>query len=133
MKKNDTNSKQYLLSIIVVVSSLSFGVLLFENILSWYSASIAQSSKMDSGLMGYNYKLGWSLSSGWSGHHEHHDFDVMYSTNRDGMRFQPNFLDAKSKKVAILGDSFTFGYGVNDSETFSNKLNILNKGNSFLN
>lgn len=133
MKKNYSHPKQYLLSVIVVVSSLSFGILLFENILSWYSTSIAQSSKMDSGLMGYHYKLGWSLSPSWSGHHEHHDFEVMYSTNRDGLRFQPDFLDTKAKKVAVLGDSFTFGYGVNDNETFTNKLNDLNHNYSFLN
>jgi hypothetical protein len=50
---------------------------------------------------------------------------VRYSTNRYGYRgdFEQAFSPAKSRRFAVLGDGFTFGFGVNDGDTFVDLLN----------
>jgi len=56
------------------------------------------------------------------------DFDVLVNTNSVGMRGIKEFTLEKPvgiKRVCILGDSFTFGYGVADHEIFSE---LLGKG-----
>ncbi|MCP4577084.1 MAG: SGNH/GDSL hydrolase family protein, partial [Deltaproteobacteria bacterium] len=62
------------------------------------------------------------------------DFLVSYQTNRYGFRgeFMP-IGDHNGRRVAFLGDSFTFGFGVNDHETFINRLNEKAPEDHYLN
>jgi len=56
------------------------------------------------------------------------DYDVQISTNSAGMRGQREYpLDRipGRRRVLMLGDSFTFGYGVNDDEVVSAVLEDL--------
>jgi len=49
---------------------------------------------------------------------------------RDGVRLNSNDInfDESAQSIAVIGDSFAMGWGVNDKETFSSKLeNKLNK------
>lgn len=125
--------KSIVLSLIVVATSLLFGFLVIDAILGWHLNTIAQSSKLAPGLMRYHYKLGWELSPNWTGKHEHYDFDVSYSINDEGFRQQTSVASSQSNQIAILGDSFTFGFGVNDNETFSQLLNNQVANQYFIN
>ena len=72
----------------------------------------------------YDKRLGWRLKPHWTGRHEHFDFEAVYSINRYGFRgdFRET-ADKDEKAFAIVGDSFSFGLGVNDSDTFVKRLN----------
>ena len=47
------------------------------------------------------------------------NFDVIYTTDTQGFRTTQEHPLAE-RKIYIFGDSFTFGHGVNDDETFAN-------------
>ncbi len=79
---------------------------------------IEKSNHLDDGMIIYNNFLGWRLAANWQGHHKHYDFNVDYSTNRYGFRGKfKGEAKQKGKTIAFIGDSFTFGLGVNDDET----------------
>ena len=78
----------------------------------------------------YDAKLGWKLKPYWSGKHHHYDYDVEYNINSDG--FRGTDAAVKEGGISIVGDSFSFGLGVNDDETFTSLLNVMHH-NKFYN
>jgi hypothetical protein len=84
---------------------------------------VRRSGWLDPGLFRYDRRLGWRLTPGWQGRHRHWDYDVKYAVNRDGLRANGTPANADATNViAVVGDSFTFGFGVNDDETFIHRL-----------
>lgn len=79
--------------------------------------------RLDPGMFLYSRERGWRLTPGWTGQHRHRDFDVTYGINRHGFRgrFPPRPIGGK--RVAVVGDSFTFGFGVTNGATFVDRLN----------
>ena len=76
---------------------------------------------MDPGMIVYDELLGWRLKPYWSGEHRHHDYRTQYQINRDG--FRGEVASPNADNIAIYGDSFSFGLGVADGETFTAVLN----------
>jgi lysophospholipase L1-like esterase len=87
---------------------------------------------MDPGLLAYDSVMGWKPVSNWSGKHRHEDFEARYSTNLKGLR-GPYHHGGGEPPVVVLGDSFTFGLGVGDDETFVARLNELEGAGTYLN
>ena len=80
---------------------------------------IERSDQMAPGMTRYDPDLGWRLTPNWHGRHRNWDFDVQYSINSLGFRADSLFPDRRGSNVcAVVGDSFTFGLGVNDRQTF---------------
>lgn len=55
-------------------------------------------------------------------------FDVSYTTNSQRFRSTKMFArtpDPQVERVAVLGDSFTFGWGANDDQTYPSRLQRL--------
>ena len=107
---------------ITLVLSLIIALAAAEWVLDYQRRYIETSDQLDPGMMRYDSQLGWRLSPGWSGAHHHYDFDAAYSVNRLGFRGE----DTRKKggrTTVVLGDSFTFGLGVNDGQTFVQQLN----------
>jgi hypothetical protein len=75
------------------------------------------SERLDPGLFRYDERLGWRTVPDWSGRHRHADYDVGYRTDRLGFRAGPP-CEAGRPEALVAGDSFTFGYGVEDDDTF---------------
>jgi hypothetical protein len=99
------------------------GVTSAEWFLRWRFRTIARSDRISPGLTRPDRQLGWSLTPSWQGTHQHHDFQARYSTNAHGFRgADARQHDRRARMIAILGDSFTFGTGVNDDEPFPARL-----------
>ena len=109
---------------ISIMLGLVFAVIVAEWGLGVYFQRL-QSQSMDTGFMRYHPQLGWSLSPEWSGQHRHYDYQATYNLGPAGFREQPPkaATGAASQRIAVLGDSFTFGLGVEDKETFTAVLN----------
>jgi lysophospholipase L1-like esterase len=57
-----------------------------------------------------------------------HTFDVSYTTSSQRFRSLRNFVpypDPKVLRVAVVGDSFTFGWGANDAQSYPSRLERL--------
>ena len=106
----------------IIVGGL-FTLVLCEWVLGYYYRSIQSSNQMDAGFFRYHQKMGWELTPNWQGAHKHYDYEVEYKINSSGTR-ESGELGAPYE-IAFVGDSFTFGFGVNDEETF---VSLLNKG-----
>jgi len=112
---------------ITVILGLAVSLGAAELLLRYHDRQIAHSEHMEPGLIGYNDELGWQLTPGWSGAHHHYDYDVVYDIDAAGFRVDPQ-AGKTGPRVAVLGDSFTFGLGVANDETFVSRLNAGSGG-----
>ena len=110
--------KSALTIIIFTVLTIS----LVEVYLKWTKSSATSSEKMDEGFLLHDKELGWKLRPNWQGNHSHKDFNVSYKINSHGFRKHKN-ESSTIENIAIIGDSFTFGIGVNEEHTFVSQLN----------
>jgi hypothetical protein len=114
----------------------ALGLLATETLLRSQQARISRSDALDPGMVQYDARLGWRLEPGWKGQHKHHDFAASYAINRRGFRADTPFPPATAgrKLALVVGDSFTFGLGVNDDQTYAHLLNAAGPaGFAFLN
>ena len=134
-KSSRKSTREFWFGLITIISSVLLCLLLAEYGFGWYQQSINNSSISDPGLLRYHPRLGWTLTPSWQGRHQHHDFDVRYNVNEHGFRGNfPVSLQPKTKpRIAIVGDSFSFGLGVNEEDTFTAKLNQRQTSVDFLN
>lgn len=75
----------------------------------------------DRGFWAYDAELGWSHTPGASGQLEYVDFSVQVRINSDGLRDREYPVERVPGKhrMLVLGDSFAWGYGVEQQEVFS--------------
>ncbi len=102
----------------------AFGLAATEIGLRWQQARIESSDDLAPGLIRPDPDLGWSLTPYWKGTHRHHDFSAHYHTSALGLRADtawPNSSDRRPVTV-VVGDSFTFGFGVDEASTFVHRL-----------
>lgn len=116
---------QALFIFLSLVFSLTFSLVIADWVLSYQRQSIELSDHMEPGMIVYDAQLGWKLKPYWSGKHHHYDYDVEYNINRDGFRGTDNHV--KAGGISVVGDSFSFGLGVHDDETFTALLNKKNQ------
>lgn len=109
-------------AVLLVVGISALAVVASEYLLRVLDDRIARSERMQPGLIRYDPRLGWALAAGWSGRHQHHDFDVAYAITPQGLRDDPA-ANSAHPRVLVLGDSFTFGLGVAGAQTFVSRLN----------
>jgi hypothetical protein len=104
------------------MASVAVALAVVEWSLRVYGESVQNSESMDEGFVLFDRYLGWRLNPGWKGNHRHFDFEAYYTVNELGFRGESESI-ASDNKVFFLGDSFTFGLGVNDNDTFVHLLN----------
>lgn len=118
------SSRLWAFRAISLVAGLIVAVIVGEALLLVHARIVAGSEKMDDGLVRYDPDLGWRLTPGWRGTHEHFDYTTNYTIDLRGFRTDPNTPAPAGRGVAlVVGDSFTFGLGVGDGETFTSRLN----------
>ncbi len=106
-----------------VVFGLAIGLLFAEAFLRWRVRSIARSDHLSSGMVLHDPLLGWRLTPDWRGRHTHHDFKTEYRIDSRGFRADTDPGPGTRPLYALVGDSFTFGLGVADHQTFAHLLN----------
>lgn len=111
-------------AVIFVLLGAAVGLCVAEVVLRARKSYLLKSNQLDAGLCIYDKRLGWRLSRNWLGRHRHHDFNVLYTTDLHGFRTsRHDRRDPDHELYAVVGDSFVFGMGVNDGETFVDCLN----------
>ncbi len=84
----------------------------------------------------YDPEIGWRNKPGASGNLQSQDFNVQIQINSQGLREEEEFSLEKPAgiyRIAILGDSFTWGFGVEAHETYAKLLEKEIKGTQVLN
>lgn len=129
----ESGKRNGIFGVVAALLGVFIALAIVEFALGALKPRIDPAGRMDEGFILYDERLGWKLAPGWEGQHEHHDFSVRYGVNSLGFRGEA--LDfARPGSVMFLGDSFTFGLGVNDDEVFTRLLsektgrNVLNAG-----
>lgn len=116
-----------------VLFGIAIALLLSELMLIVYGTRVEVREQMDEGLIVYHPGLGWKLMPGWRGTHQHNDYVAEYSIDFRGMRNSIPPSIASLPRILVVGDSFTFGLGVGDDETFVSRLNKAGAGFEFVN
>ena len=72
----------------------------------------------------YDPLLGWSLRPGARGTHHHQDFAVQVEISSQGLRDRvyPEARVPGMRRMLLLGDSFTFGFGVEGDEIWHERI-----------
>jgi hypothetical protein len=120
-------ARGFAFALITVLLSAGISLAVAEWVLRYQRQQIETSDRMDPGMILYDSRLGWRLAPNWKGKHHNSDFDATYSVNRFGLRGGSGDPSGPGA-VALVGDSFTFGQGVNDEETFVHHLNRISAG-----
>jgi hypothetical protein len=112
-------------ALLILAGAIALFIAVVEIVLSITDRRAIATATLDPGLIVHDSERGWRLAPDWKGRHRDDGYDVRYTTNRYGYRgdFEQAFSPAKSRRYAVLGDSITFGFGVNDGETFVDLLN----------
>src|SRR5712692_5277614 len=86
----------------------------------WYAAKKILLYRMVpayTGIWERDARMGYSHIANARGTHRESDFEVLYTIGKDKERYIP--APAKPQgRILFLGDSFTFGHGVNDDENY---------------
>ncbi|MCP4407382.1 MAG: hypothetical protein GY807_06400 [Gammaproteobacteria bacterium] len=131
-----TKKKRILFTTITLLFGLTLALIAAELILRYLQNHIQSTDRLDPGLMLHDRQLGWRMKPQWVGQHGHYDFDVHYAINQYGFRgdFAERNAGQSGRVTAMVGDSFTFGLGVDDHETFVHRLNTRSDAvHSYLN
>jgi hypothetical protein len=74
--------------------------------------------------------LGWTLAPSTQSEHTTRYFDVSYTTNSFGFRDRPRSSTKKDNvyRILLYGDSLIFGWGIKDSERFSDLIESEGSG-----
>jgi len=111
------------------IVSTGIGILmalvLAELILNQFQQQLTHNGHLDKGLFKYSRQLGWQMTPLWYGEQTHLDYKVHYQIGKDGFRYDPQ--QKKTADWLVFGDSFTFGVGVKDNQTFLHQLNKTTK------
>ncbi len=109
-----------------VAVSLAAGLLIGEGVVR--AAGLGNATLTRGSLHAFHAEAGWMGLPGCDTHYELPGvFDVRVLCNSAGLRDRERSLakPAGSRRVAVLGDSFMWGYGVENGEMFSSRLEHL--------
>lgn len=120
-----------LLICIVLLSVFALGELAVRG----YLAYIGSRSLIEPGLYQSDAQLGWRLATNATVRQQDFDFEATYHTDRMGNRLTIAAFSKKHLRINVYGDSFAFGVGLQDDQTFPSVLGggitvaqVINRG-----
>ncbi len=131
--------KKILLNIFLLIFSIIFFLAVLE-----ISLRLVYPQKLNPALYSakdretfaqYDSLLGWKLKPNAQGDFFSGEFDVRIKNNKQGLRMDREISQKKTQKyrIAFLGDSFVWGYGVADSARVSEQLEKNLKNTEIIN
>lgn len=124
MPGNRPDRRRWLPAFLAVLVGLGLAALAAEALARlFFDEAVQPRFVVDSG-----YGVRWNQSDVDTRHYVPGDYDVRVTTNPTGMRGPREYPVARpagGRRVLLLGDSFTFGYGVEDGEVVSAVLEDL--------
>ena len=115
--------KEILLAITTIILSFIGGTILIDS----YFLNSTSNSPFVCEICQFHPQLGWETIPSKTVSNK----NVTYTTNSLGMRSKE--VDFKKGHVLLVGDSVTFGLGVNNNESVSHHLQSLHEKHQFLN
>ena len=120
------NSKHrgILINLVLVLISTLFAVAMSEVALRLMGFEPMYVSPERDRFWKYDALLGWSHEPGQEGIFETPQFRTVVRINENGLRDRSHSYERNNdiKRILVLGDSFAWGYGVEESERFSQQL-----------
>jgi hypothetical protein len=125
-----TNLKKFFINFFLVILSLFVAIVAIEFFLKYFKPQDLSGSWRLRDETGLNL----NKNSGESKHSfNKNSLKVKYSFGKYHNRKYPNLFGNEKKKILILGDSFTFGWLLNDEDTFIYLLQKKFKDKTFIN
>lgn len=118
------NSRSLLVNISLFLVSTLLGLLLSEIALRILGFKPLYVSPERDRFWQYDALLGWAHQPGQTGTFETEQFQTNVRINEKGLRDRSHSYEGQNgiKRILVLGDSFAWGYGVEESERFSQRL-----------
>jgi lysophospholipase L1-like esterase len=118
------NSRSLLINLSLMVSSTLFALLLSEIALRLMGFDPLYVSPERDRFWKYDSLLGWAHEPGQEGIFETPQFRTAVRINEKGLRDSEHSYKRQNdiERILVLGDSFAWGYGVEESERFSQLL-----------
>lgn len=113
--------KKYLSRLSLILAGCCLALLLAEGFVRIFYP-YSRDHVIPGGLFEINNDLGWKLKAGKRAVHHSRDFDVVYKINILGYRDKPRKLSKEENiyRILLYGDSQVFGWGIPESQRFSN-------------
>ena len=118
------NSRGILINLSLIILSTLFGLFLSELALRLVGFDPLYVSPERDRFWKYDPLLGWAHEPGQEGIFETPQFRTVVRINENGLRDGQHSYERQndSERIVVLGDSFAWGYGVEESERFSQLL-----------
>ena len=118
------NSRGILTNVSLLFLSTLFALALSEIALRLMGFSPMYVSPERDRFWKYDSLLGWAHQPGQEGIFETPQFRTVVRINKSGLRDRPHSYERQNntERILVLGDSFAWGYGVEESERFSQLL-----------
>ena len=118
------NSRGLLINLSLIIISTLFALFLSEIALRLMGLNPLYVSPERDRFWKYDPLLGWAHQPGQEGIFETPQFRTMVRINENGLRDRPHSYERQDdiERILVLGDSFAWGYGVEESERFSQLL-----------
>ncbi len=113
-----------LINVSLILLSILFAICLSEIALRLMGFSPMYVSPERDQFWEYDSQLGWEHEPGQEGIFETQQFRTVVRINDKGLRDRPHTYERQNdqERILVLGDSFAWGYGVEESERFSQLL-----------
>jgi hypothetical protein len=118
------NSRGILINLSLIIISVLFALFLSEIALRLMGFNPLYVSPERDRFWKYDSLLGWAHEPGQEGIFETPQFRTAVRINENGLRDQEHTYERQNdnERILVLGDSFAWGYGVEESERFSQLL-----------
>ena len=118
------NSRGILINLSLIIISTLFALFLSEIALRLMGLKPLYVSPERDRFWKYDSLLGWAHEPGQEGIFETPQFRTFVQINENGLRDRQHSYERQNdiKRILVLGDSFAWGYGVEESERFSQLL-----------
>lgn len=118
------NSRGILINLSLIIISTIFALFMSEIALRLIGLKPLYVSPERDRFWKYDPLLGWAHQPGQEGIFETPQFRTLVRINENGLRDREHSYERQNEieRILVLGDSFAWGYGVEESERFSQRL-----------